>query len=114
MKKEAFAILSVGVAAVSLVVLLFQGFALPSISAPMALLLRILAAAGIQLFFLLMFRRFLRYLPLLLTVLLALWGGWLFCSSPSWQNATFLGYLADYCSLAFACGLTIFLEHKLS
>ena len=40
MKKEALAILSVGVAAVSLVVLLFQGFAVPSIAAPMALLLR--------------------------------------------------------------------------
>ena len=100
---------------VCLYILFMQGFGFPSVSPAVDLLLRLLAAGSIQLFFLSCFRKkAVQLLPLLLTVLLALWGGWLFCSSPSWQNATLLGYLADYCSPAFACGLTIFLEHKLS
>ncbi len=111
MKKEACAIIAI----LSLIVLFLQGFGLPPISPLIDLLLRIIAAGSIQLFFLLSLpKNQLRFLPLLLSALLAVWGCWLFCTSPSWQNATLPDLLADYCSPAFACGVTVLLGRKLS
>ena len=77
--------------------------------------LRITAAFWGQLFF--CRRRWMlpvRLLPLLGSSLLALWGGWLFCTSPAWGNTAFAWYFWDYCSPALACGAAwgIFLLRK--
>jgi len=69
-------------------------------------LLRVIAAFSAQMLSFRMFKSSgLKLLPLLLTVLLALWGGWLFATSPAWANATFFGYVLDYCSPALACAV---------
>ena len=97
---------------VCLYILFMQGFGFPSISPAVDLLLRMLAAGSIQLFFLCSFRnKTLQLLPLMLTLALALWGAWLFCTSDSWQNATLFDLLADYCSPAFGCALVCLLNH---
>lgn len=68
-------------------------------------LLRATAAFCAQMFFCRRgWRLPVRLLPLLGTSLLALWGGWLFCTSPAWGNAAFAGYFWDHCSPALACG----------
>lgn len=74
-------------------------------SYPTTILLRVTAGFCGQLFF--CRRRWnllIRQFPLLVTALLALWGGWLFCTSPAWSSATFSGYFWDYGSPALACG----------
>ena len=66
--------------------------------------LRFAAAFSLQLLFCRMTEnRLLRYLPLLLTVALVLWGGWLYRTSPAWTYATLAGYVGGYCSPAIAC-----------
>jgi len=58
-----------------------------------------------------------RLLPLLGTSLLALWGGWLFGSSPAWADASFAGYFWDYCSPTLACAAAwavVWLRKRLS
>lgn len=54
-----------------------------------------------------------RLLPLLGASLLALWGGWLFCTSPAWADASFAGYFWDYCSPALACAAAWFVHRLL-
>lgn len=99
---------------VCLYILFMQGFGFPSIPPAVDLILRLFAAGSIQIFFCICFRKnMLQLFPLMLTLALALWGTWLFFTSDSWRNASILDLLADYCSPAFACSLTIFLERKL-
>ena len=96
---------------VCLYILFIQGFGFPSISPAVDLLLRLLAAGSIQLFFLSCFRKkTLQFLPLMLTLTLALWGTWLFCTSDSWQNATLFELLSDYYSPAIGCALVCLLN----
>ena len=72
-----------------------------------ALVLRMLPAAVLQYLFCSRAKRpWLEAAPLLLTVALAIWGTWLFFTSPHWADATVWGLLADYCSPALAaCGI---------
>jgi len=68
--------------------------------------LRITAAFCAQLFLCRTVRHgMIRLLPLLLCAGLALWGGWLFFTSPVWasSNVSLLWYGLDYCSPAIAC-----------
>lgn len=89
---------------VSFCLLFFQGFAFPSIPAFADCILRILAALCLQAVFLINFRKTcLRVIPFVLSILLSLWGGWLFLTSDAWQNATVHGYLTNYCSPALGC-----------
>ncbi len=82
-------------------VLLFWPFAYWNSTASMVL--RIIPAVCIQL---LLCRnaqtRLTRLLPLLLTAVGALWGLYLFFTSPHW-TCTFGEYLADYATPAFGC-----------
>lgn len=90
----------------SLFVLLMQGFGLPSIGPVWDLILRIVAAASVQVLFCVNIKRpWLRLLPLVLTIAFALWGGWMFLTSDSWVHATLGGYLADYCTPTIGCAL---------
>ena len=91
----------------SLFVLLMQGFGLPSIGPVWDLILRIVAAASVQVLFCVNIKRpWLRLLPLVLTIAFALWGGWMFLTSDSWVHATLGEYLADYCTPTIGCSLT--------
>ena len=94
-----------GIAAfLSAAVLLLQGFALPAITPAVSVLLRICAAIAIQWLFLRLFRKkWLRALPILLTSVAAVWGFFLYLTSPSWRNATFGLFMADYASPALGC-----------
>ncbi|MBQ8144377.1 MAG: hypothetical protein IJ452_02560 [Butyricicoccus sp.] len=80
-------------------VLLFWPFA--QWSGAISLLLRVLPAVSAQLLLCRLGRC--RALPLLLTGLFALWGTYLFCTSPSWRHATVTGLTADYISPFFGC-----------
>ena len=97
--------------AVSLAVLLLQGFGLPALLPWADLLLRIAAAFFIQWLFSRVFqKKWLRSLPIILTSLAGIWGFFLFLTSPSWRNATFGNFMADYASLALSCAAFWFLH----
>lgn len=84
-------------------VMLFWPFAYWGSTA--SLVLRILPAACIQLLFCRSAEtKLMRLLPLLLTAAGALWGLYLFFTSPDW-SCTFGQYLADYASPAISCGV---------
>ena len=67
----------------------------------MALLLRVIPAVSAQL--LLCRWEKCKALPLVLTGLFALWGVYLFCTSPAWRYATVTGLFADYISPFLGC-----------
>ena len=92
----------------SLLLLFGQGMAFPYFSPFTVFLLHILPALSIQWLLCRVSQSALvRGLPLLLTTALALWGLWLFLTSPHWSHATLGGYLADYVSPAMGCALTL-------
>ena len=91
-------------ALLSAAVLLLQGFALPALAPWVDLLLRISAAFFTQWLFLRLFRRkWLRTLPVALTALAAVWGFFLYLSSPSWRGATFGLFMHDYAAFMLSC-----------
>ena len=91
-------------AVLCIAVLLLQGFVLPSLAPALSVLLRLCAAFFAQWFFSRVFqKKWLRCLPVLLTSIFAVWGYFLYLTSPSWRNATFGLFLADYASPALSC-----------
>lgn len=83
--------------ALCLWLLVFQGFAAPSLSEIQNALLRFAAAFFLQWLLLRVGKNvWIRSLPLAAVGILAVWGFFLFLTSPSWQNATLWHYLADY------------------
>ena len=99
--------------AVSLYILVFQGFGFPSINGFWHLILRVSAAASAQVFFC---RRglptLLRLLPLLATGCFALWSVWLFCTA--WEHTSFSALFRDFLSPFVSCGVILFLFRMLS
>lgn len=91
---------------VSLLIYLGQDLVFPTFGTILTLILHIIPALCIQI---LMCRTSwhpaLKALPLILTTCFALWGFWLYMTSPSWQNATLGRYFADYVSPAISCAL---------
>ena len=101
MKKTINAFLVVAV--IVPVVLLFWPFA--SWNDVMSLILRVIPSLAVQV---LLFRvgkwNIVKALPVLLTGAEAVWGTYLYFTSPHWSNATFWGSLiADYASTFIAC-----------
>lgn len=89
---------------VSLWLLVFQGFAAPSLSPLGNLCLRLLAAGSGEFLLCRLTRTdFLRLLPAVAASFFAVWGFFLLLTSPSWRHATFGGFLADYVSPAAMC-----------
>ena len=91
----------------------FQGFAAPVLSTPVDALLRFCAALCIQLLAIRIRRYYLlRFAPIVLAALLAIWGFFLFLTSPSWQSATLGMYAADYLTpvLGCLCGLLLYFK----
>lgn len=69
-----------------------------------ATMLRMIPAISAQILFC-RFRKaaWLQIVPLVLTGLLAGWGTFLYFTSESWVNSSFMGLLADYISPFIAC-----------
>lgn len=98
-------------AAVCALALLFQGFAFTALSPFLALCLKIVGTLCCQWFFLRISRnKLVQAVPLMVSGILAVWGFFLFLTSPSWIHATFSDFLADYASYAIVCGIVIFLS----
>ena len=91
------------VAVIVPVVLLFWPFAMWN--DVMSLILRVIPSVAVQLLFCRMFKsNIVKTLPALLTGVFAVWGTYLFFTSPHWSNATFWGSLiADYVSPFISC-----------
>lgn len=107
MKIVADAILGL-IAVLSVLALLFQGFLFPAMSAGLCLTLRIAAAVCVQWVFLhISEKKFIRAIPLMAASCLAVWGFFLYLTSPSWLGATFGLFLADYASPAFGCAFVL-------
>jgi len=99
---------------ICLYLLVFQGFAAPVLPPLLDFILRFVAAACIQYLSLRIARQELvRFLPLMLTFLLAVWGIFLFLTSPSWQNATLGSLLADYVTPLLGCCSAWLVHRKL-
>lgn len=97
-------------AAVSAAALLLQGFVFPALSTGVMVLLRILVAVCLQWLFLrLIQKKVLRCFPALAASCFACWGFFLYLTSPSWRNATFSDFMADYASWLGGCLLILLL-----
>ena len=104
MKKTVYTAVLILALICMLYMLFFQWFGFPSISPVLDAVLRILSGLSLQLLVFCTARRtWVRLLPLILSVLAALWGGWLFAFSESWSTVTFGMYFADYCTAAIGC-----------
>lgn len=92
------------ISGISVWLLLFQGFAVPALSPLGDFLLRLLAALSGQWLICRLARpSFLGILPAVLTSFFAVWGLFVLLTAPSWQHATFPGFLGDYLAPAAAC-----------
>lgn len=99
---------------VCLYLVVFQGFAAPSLPTLWDALLRFSAAICIQLLLIRTGKSGLvRIAPLALALLAAVWGFFLFLTSPSWQGATFGAFLADYITPMLGCGAAWLLYRRL-
>ena len=84
------------------IVLLLWPFAMWGDFASLAL--RVISAFSAQLLMLNVFKgNILKFIPLALTASMALWGTYLYFTSPHWANATFGNLLADYISPFISC-----------
>lgn len=78
----------------------------------MSLFLRVIPAISVQLLVCRTTRReFIKTTPIVITAAAALWGSYLYCTSPSWSNATLGGLIADYISM-FICCITVYIIYK--
>ena len=75
-------------------------------------LLRVISAISAQLLFC-RFRKntWLQVIPLVLTGFLAGWGIFLYFTSESWLDATFIGLIADYVSPFIVCAIVCKIWH---
>lgn len=100
------------IATVVPVVLLFWPFAIWNDA--MFLILRIIPSFAVQVLLCRVGKHnIIKAIPLLLTGVFALWGTYLYYTSPHWSNATFGDLIADYaspfvcCVIAFGIGLLV-------
>lgn len=91
-------------AALSAAALLFQGFAFPALSPAVMVVLRIAGAACLQWLFLRLWpKKLIRAIPALIAGCFAVWGFFLYLTSPSWRGATFGDLMADNISYLGGC-----------
>ena len=91
-------------AAASAAVLLLQNFAFTALSPSLVLWLKILGTICCQWFFLRISNKALiRIIPLIVSGIAAVWGFFIFLTSPSWLHATFANFISDYAMYALIC-----------
>lgn len=99
---------------ICLYLLVFQGFAAPALPPLLDGVLRFVSAGCIQFLALRIGKHdLIRMVPFGLAFLLAVWGFFLFLTSPSWQNATFGDLFADYMTPLFGCLAACLLHRRL-
>ena len=111
MKKSTINILC-GVGILLPLILLFWPMPYNMWSPMVSTLLRVIPAISAQVLFC-GFRKnaWLQILPLVLTGFLAGWGTFLYFTSESWVDATFMGLLADYVSPFIGCAIVLGIWH---
>ena len=111
MKKSTINILC-GVGILLPLILLFWPMSYNMWSPMVSTLLRVIPAISAQVLFC-GFRKnaWLQILPLVLTGFLAGWGTFLYFTSESWADATFMGLLADYVSPFIGCAIVLGIWH---
>lgn len=93
-------------AAICLYPLVFQGFAFPYLSSTASVILRIVASVCIQLLLCQLGKNALiKALPLMVTGFFAVFGFFLFLTSPPWQALTFGDFLVEYASPVICCAI---------
>lgn len=93
-------------AVLAVALLVLQGFLLPALAGWVCVLLRIAGAVCLQLLLLRVTEnRLVQAIPLMAAGALAVWGFFLYLTSPSWLGATFGSFLADYAAPLFGCCL---------
>lgn len=98
---------------VCLYLVAFQGFAAPNLPTAVDALLRFCGGVCIQLMALRLRRYYLlRKAPLFLGCVLAVWGLFLFLTSPSWQGSTFGLFLSHYGTPVLGCAAALLLHRK--
>ena len=91
-------------AAASAAVLLLQRFALTELTPSMILWLKILGTLCCQWFFLGITRKkVVQAIPFILSGILAVWGFFLYLTSPSWLHATFDKFVTKYAMYVLIC-----------
>ena len=91
-------------AAASAAVLLLQGFAFTALNPSMIFGLKILGTLCCQWFFLRISRnKLVQAIPMMLAGILAVWGFFLYLTSPSWLHATFAHFVSDYALYLLVC-----------
>ena len=91
-------------AAASAAVLLLQSFALTALSPSMILWLKILGTLCCQWFFLRITRnKLLQAVPTIAAGIVAIWGFFLYLTSPSWLHATFDKFVTVYALYLLIC-----------
>lgn len=84
--------------------LLFQGFAFTALSPSLMLWLKILGTLCCQWFFLrISKKKILQAIPLMVSGIVAVWGFFLYLTSPSWLHATFAHLISDYVLYLLVC-----------
>ena len=91
-------------AAASAAALLLQGFAFTALSPELILWLKILGTLCCQWFFLRITKKMiLQSIPLMVSGIIAVWGFFLYLTSPSWLHATFAHFVSDYALYSLVC-----------
>ena len=99
---------------VSVYLMAFEGFTAPEIPTLGDALLRFLAALCLQLLTLRTGRKeIVRFAPIVLSFFLAVWGFFLFLTSPSWQGVVLGAALADYLMPVVGCTVGWLIHRKL-
>ena len=100
------------VAVIVPVVLLFWPFAMWN--DVMSVILRVIASVAAQLLFCRMFKsNIVKTIPALLTGAFAVWGTYLYFTSPHWSTATVGGLITDYVS-PFICCIVVLITYLLA
>ena len=74
----------------------------------MSVILRVIPSVAMQVLFCQMCKpNIVKTIPALLTGAFAMWGTYLFFTSPHWSNATVGGLIADYVSPFICCGFVL-------
>ena len=88
------------------IVLLFWPFA--QWNGAVSLILRIIPSLAAQILFCRAGKRgWIKAIPAVITGAMALWGTYLYFTSPHWQNATVTGLVADYVSPFICCAVVL-------
>ncbi len=94
------------------VILLFYPFA--TWNDVMSLVLRVIPSIAAQVLLCRIGQQnIIKAIPALFTGAFAVWGVYLYYTSPHWTNATFLGLIADYIS-PFICSVGVFIVYALT